>query len=1277
MKSTRLCRFGLAIPVLLVGPALAAPNLQITAPVDGDCVNSGQPTIEGTVGGEPLAAETEVALAVQVQSAVDGEAQLTVLVDGAEVSVTAEFLFADTPTELELLVPGDVVEDGADRRIEVRVEAADGAASDAVTIDLDRRAPDVLFDEATLGLLGMCFEDPPPLDYQVVDALDPDPVVETDVEIVEDGCTVRQIITVRDHCAGGGVEGNSQMLRFATVRHTDQQPAVVFEGIREEERLLEGALSYSLGVPDDCIVSRDASYVRGDDPPRPFGEGEFFDRAGDYVASVSADVCGQAPVQGERRFTVVPAPRVDAGGPYLTQQGAELILSAAGSELPLDVIGPVTEYAWDAPVDGFFDLEEGRAEQVPFDTDRPDGEYPIGLRIRTESGFEGFDFTTVTIRDVIPTCDAGGPYAAAQGEVIRFDASASAPGVAEEPIVAYAWDFGDGEGRRSAGPETTHDYLEEGQYEVVLVVEDEDSPSDPCIAQVIVGDVDPVVAGVAALDEAIEGLPVRFTAGQTSAGSAAEPLIGYRWDFGDGEQAEGPALRGPEHTFLDDGQYRVCLQASDVDSSDEACIDVEVADLRPTARCSGPGFAIEGREVVFDARGSRAGGAADPVARYTWDFGDGSDPVIVDDPATTTVAHAFARDGELTVTLTVADEDSSVQATCAIVIDDASPQAGFTVDTGIAGAFEGDVIDLDASGSRPGSAGDIITEYHWLLGDGTEIRGPDRVAIQHAWPDEGEYTVELRVTDIDGSVAVARNFVTVLNRAPQNVRIIGPERVEVGQTNAWRVEFDDVEADLPIINWRLGDGAVVEGRAGVEHIYGEVPRIGRVTMRVSVDDQDGGVTGAEMQVEITAAGPTVEGPQLVEGVENQPIEAEFLLLSAPGNGGPDGPLDVQIPTRPVGSAVEIVPGNPIAERQVVRFAWTPGSDDAGDHRLLIVATAPSGLERVWPVVVRVADDRGAWLAATGGDLGTGRVSLYRFDRRPGLDVSSFDLAGEVVVTGGARTPTIDAAGRLHVTSPGSNAVVVITLDDPPRLGRRLPLPGPPTGLADALGQRWTTIDGWGEQALCAYDPTTLKRTGCWALDDARPVALATVADAGGPGEPLLVAGDARGDLLVLDPERALDDRDPIVARHDLDVAPGLDGDLRRIVQGDGRLLVLDPVGRQIIELDPTGLLGETGTLIVDRWPVPFSPVEATIRDGVLWFTSSRGLERLTPAGEAEVVDDGAAIGVAVLPESLYGRAALSIGSRDRVSTRALDGAALDTARGGGGRQLLFFETPVR
>lgn len=70
-----------------------------------------------------------------------------------------------------------------------------------------------------------------------------------------------------------------------------------------------------------------------------------------------------------------------------------------------------------------------------------------------------------------PIANPGGPYEALVGEVVTFDGSGS---IDEDPgtIVAYDWDFGDG--NVGSGEMPTHTYFDAGNYNVTLTVTDDD-----------------------------------------------------------------------------------------------------------------------------------------------------------------------------------------------------------------------------------------------------------------------------------------------------------------------------------------------------------------------------------------------------------------------------------------------------------------------------------------------------------------------------------------------------------------------------------------------------------------------------------------------------------------------------------------------------------------------------------------------------------------------------------------------------------------------------------
>jgi len=79
-----------------------------------------------------------------------------------------------------------------------------------------------------------------------------------------------------------------------------------------------------------------------------------------------------------------------------------------------------------------------------------------------------------------PTCDAGGPYSGSAGEPVQFDGSGSFDTDGE--IVSWTWDFGDG--TTGSGMTVMHTFAEDGTYEVVLCVTDDDGLTSCCSPEI-------------------------------------------------------------------------------------------------------------------------------------------------------------------------------------------------------------------------------------------------------------------------------------------------------------------------------------------------------------------------------------------------------------------------------------------------------------------------------------------------------------------------------------------------------------------------------------------------------------------------------------------------------------------------------------------------------------------------------------------------------------------------------------------------------------------------
>jgi len=145
----------------------------------------------------------------------------------------------------------------------------------------------------------------------------------------------------------------------------------------------------------------------------------------------------------------------------------------------------------------------------------------------------------------------------------------------------------------------------------------------------------------------------------------------------------------------------------------------------------------------------------DAIAGWSWDFGDG---------ATSNVArpeHVYAAAGTYFVSLEVSDVHgaSSDVLTRTVIVGDALPTArlatggaeGLALRGTMPVAVSGDVV-LDASGSTD-VEGKIVS-YGWDLdNDGTMDEITTKPTLTASFPNPGEYTIGLSVTDEYGNVS--------------------------------------------------------------------------------------------------------------------------------------------------------------------------------------------------------------------------------------------------------------------------------------------------------------------------------------------------------------------------------------------------------------------------------------------------------------------------------------------------------------------------------------------
>jgi PKD repeat protein len=295
------------------------------------------------------------------------------------------------------------------------------------------------------------------------------------------------------------------------------------------------------------------------------------------------------------------------------------------------------------------------------------------------------------------------------------------------------------------------------------------------------------------------GQPVTFDG---SGSTGPNPIVTYRWGFGDGSTADAVAV---QKTYDAAGIYNVTLRVTDdqgLENEDTWQITIGEAPAAPTATpgqpppgpdavISAPSQGVVGQPVTFDGSGSTGPNA---IVTYRWGFGDGSTADAV------AVQKTYDAAGIYNVTLRVTDDQGlENEDTWQITIGQA-PAPGAT-DTPVPAATDTPVpeatatpvpevtdtpapeqappsaalgvsppnpvqveqaVSFDASGSLPGSS--PIASYQWDFGDGNSAAGGPQESHQYSAP--GTYTATVTVIDENGLSSSASQEIQVGEAEP-------------------------------------------------------------------------------------------------------------------------------------------------------------------------------------------------------------------------------------------------------------------------------------------------------------------------------------------------------------------------------------------------------------------------------------------------------------------------------------------------------------------------------
>lgn len=552
------------------------------------------------------------------------------------------------------------------------------------------------------------------------------------------------------------------------------------------------------------------------------------------------------------------APVASAGENRLVAPGENITLNGSRS---FDQDGTLVSHTWD--------LADGRqlnGETVQLQYDVP-GTYQVTLTVQDDAQVGNSmaqDSLTVVVNHP-PIAEAGADIRVGVGETVNFDGSASRD--PDGSVTSWQWNFGDG--NQGQGQQIPYAYSNPGVYEVELTVLDNTPQaagkhSDKL--QVVVND-SPVAK--IKVERLVTYSSIRFDASESYDPDGS--ISRYQWDFGDGQQGEGP---NPIHTYQQSGVYTATLTVEDdsntTTSRNHQQVPV-VVNRRPTADAGPDPFPVAPHEPVRLS----AAESMDPdgeIVSFEWKFSDEFETSGMD------VEHAFERPGTYRAMLKVrdnTDDPKAVDYDEVIIRVNQQPvaKAGADIEAGPGQEF---TLDGRQSFDQDGS----ILEYHWHLSDSGQLisKSMSKYSIQQS----GYYVATLTVVDDSGaSNGTAQDTVNIhINHAPQAVM---PQDVFTCDS---LIAFDgtqsvDADGDVLSYAWDFGDGTQGLG-AKVKHLYREG---GTFPVTLTVDDGTG-FSNARHSNSMTVI--INQPPNAVAGDHRMVCSGEPLILDASLSQDPEG-----------------------------------------------------------------------------------------------------------------------------------------------------------------------------------------------------------------------------------------------------------------------------------------------------------------------------------------------------------------------------------------------------
>jgi PKD repeat protein len=364
------------------------------------------------------------------------------------------------------------------------------------------------------------------------------------------------------------------------------------------------------------------------------------------------------------------------------------------------------------------------------------------------------------------------------GEITTFNSTGKD---IDGQIVAYKWDFGDGNATDwMAVPTANHIFSMGGSFSVTLTVEDDDrAPSSICSKNITINNL-PQANFTFEPPNPVVGDLVKFDASNSYDAEDGGSLM-YHWEINNNSGIFNVVC--PLRQVYDEkGFYWINLTVTDENGAEAHKNVLLKINQPPIPRISFDSADLTlGKMINFSAATSEDLDGI--IVSYAWDFGDDRE---VDHNKT--ALHDYGEGGVKTVVLSVEDNDGAVSNISQEIAINRPPIASFSIDP--ANPQTGDQFSFNASSSSDPDG--RIERYLWDFGIGkAEPEVFYRPFAEHTYSRDGTYEVNLIVQDDVGATnSVKKNVEIGIGDCPEGDHWENGRCVSDASTIIYRTDFE-------------------------------------------------------------------------------------------------------------------------------------------------------------------------------------------------------------------------------------------------------------------------------------------------------------------------------------------------------------------------------------------------------------------------------------------------------------------------------------------------------